>query len=141
MRVRVLRALCAGSAGRGVSGPETDRFTACYLLATALCVLAWGYFLHQGVAIRWAVLTPCGRCLVLPTRCGRDGADALCCGAVQNETSTFAWVALVPTAWLLICTLTAGCRKRLARMRKSDSWRLLTSSGNDRQRQYSIAVY
>jgi len=34
------------------------------LLATALCVLAWGYFLHQGVAS-----TPCGRCSVLLTRC------------------------------------------------------------------------
>ncbi len=141
MRVRVLRAYVAGSAGRGVSGPETDRFTAANLLATALCVLAWGYFLHQGWSIRWAVLTPCGRCLVLPTNAGRDGADALCCGAVQNETSRYAWVALVPTAWLLICTLTAAGRKRLARMRKSASWRLLTIPGNDRQRQYSIAVY
>ncbi|MCS5931389.1 hypothetical protein LNQ03_03865 [Klebsiella pneumoniae subsp. pneumoniae] len=28
------------------------------LLATALCVLAWGYFLHQGWSIRWAGLTP-----------------------------------------------------------------------------------
>lgn len=41
------------------------------LLATALCVLAWGYFLHQGWSIRWAGLTPYGRCSVLPTRCWR----------------------------------------------------------------------
>lgn len=55
----------------GVVSPglkRTDSLPA-NLLATALCVLAWGYFLHQGWSIRWAVLTPCGRCLVLPTRC------------------------------------------------------------------------
>ncbi len=42
------------------------------LLATALCVLAWGYGATSCIrawSIRWAVLTPCGRCLVLPTRC------------------------------------------------------------------------
>lgn len=55
----------------GVVSPglkRTDSLPA-NLLATALCVLAWGYFLHQAWSIRWAVLTPCGRCLVLPTRC------------------------------------------------------------------------
>jgi carbon starvation protein len=55
----------------GVISPNlkrTDSLPA-NLLATALCVLAWGYFLHQGWWIRWAGLTPCGRCSVLPTRC------------------------------------------------------------------------
>jgi carbon starvation protein len=55
----------------GVISPNlkrTDSLPA-NLLATALCVLAWGYFLHQGWWIRWAGLTPCGHCSVLPTRC------------------------------------------------------------------------
>lgn len=57
----------------GVVSPglkRTDSLPA-NLLATALCVLAWGYFLHQGWSIRWAVLTPCGRCLASLTRCWR----------------------------------------------------------------------
>ncbi len=125
MQVRVLRLYVAGSAGRGVSWPEADRFMPANLLATALCVLAWGYFLHRAWSIRWAALTLCGRCLVLPPDAGRDGADALCRGVVQDESQRYAWVALVPTAWLLICTLPQAGRKRLARMRKSASWPLL----------------
>nr|CAA37086.1 unnamed protein product [Escherichia coli K-12] len=55
----------------GVVSPglkRTDSLPA-NLLATALCVLAWGYFLHQGVVDPLGALTLCGRCLVLPTRC------------------------------------------------------------------------
>jgi carbon starvation protein len=58
----------------GVISPNlkrTDSLPA-NLMATALCVLAWGYFLHQGWSIRWAVSTPCGRCSVLLTRCWRE---------------------------------------------------------------------
>lgn len=41
------------------------------LLATGLCVLAWGYFLHQGLLTRSAASIRCGRCLVSLTRCWR----------------------------------------------------------------------
>lgn len=57
----------------GVVSPglkRTDSLPA-NLLATALCVLAWGYFLIRAWSIRWAVLTPCGRCLASLTRCWR----------------------------------------------------------------------
>lgn len=55
----------------GVVSPglkRTDSLPA-NLLATALCVLAWGTSSIRAWSIRWAVLTLCGRCLVLPTRC------------------------------------------------------------------------
>jgi carbon starvation protein len=57
----------------GVISPNlkrTDSLPA-NLIATALCVLAWGYFLHQGWSIRWAASTHFGRCSVLLTRCWR----------------------------------------------------------------------
>lgn len=55
----------------GVVSPglkRTDSLPA-NLLATALCVLAWGYFYTRAWWILWVVLIPCGRCLVSPTRC------------------------------------------------------------------------
>ncbi len=57
----------------GVVSPglkRTDSLPA-NLLATALCVLAWGISSIRAWSIRWAVLTPCGRCLASLTRCWR----------------------------------------------------------------------
>lgn len=55
----------------GVVSPglkRTDSLPA-NLLATALCVLRGATSSIRAWSIRWAVLTLCGRCLVLPTRC------------------------------------------------------------------------
>lgn len=57
----------------GVVSPglkRTDSLPA-NLLATALCVLAGGISSIRAWSIRWAVLTPCGRCLASLTRCWR----------------------------------------------------------------------
>lgn len=114
----------------GVVSPglkRTDSLPA-NLLATALCVLAWGYFLHQGVVdplgginTLWPLFGIANQMLA--------GMALMLCAVVlfKMKRQRYAWVALVPTAWLLICTLTAG-RKRLVRMRKSASWPLPISS-------------
>lgn len=55
----------------GVVSPglkRTDSLPA-NLLATALCVLGGATSSIRAWSIRWAALTLCGRCLVLPTRC------------------------------------------------------------------------
>lgn len=105
-------------------------------------MLAWGYFLHQGevdplggINTLWPLFGIANQMLA--------GMALMLCAVVlfKMKRQRYARVALVPTARLLICTLTAGWQKAFSRMRKSDSRRLLTSSGNDRQRQYSIAVY
>ena len=98
----------------GVISPNlkrTDSLPA-NLIATALCVLAWGYFLHQGVVdplgginTLWPLFGIANQMLA--------GMALMLCAVVlfKMKRQRYAWVALVPTAWLLICTLTAGWQK------------------------------
>ena len=82
------------------------------LIATALCVAAWGYFLYQGV------VDPLGGINTLWPLFGVSNqmlaAIALVLGTVvlfKMKRERYAWVTIVPTAWLLVCTLTAGWQK------------------------------
>ncbi|MEG2828621.1 MAG: pyruvate/proton symporter CstA [Edwardsiella sp. (in: enterobacteria)] len=98
----------------GVISPslkKTDSLPA-NLLATALCVLAWGYFLHQGVVdplgginTLWPLFGIANQMLA--------GMALMLCAVVlfRMKRQAYAWVALLPTAWLLICTMSAGWEK------------------------------
>ncbi len=82
------------------------------LIATSLCVAAWGYFLYQGVVdplgginTLWPLFgianqMLAGIALILAT-----------CVLFKMKRARYAWVTVVPTVWLLICTLTAGWQK------------------------------
>jgi carbon starvation protein CstA len=82
------------------------------LLATGLCVAAWGYFLYQGVVdplgginTLWPLFgianqMLAGIALMLGT-----------CVLFKMKRGKYAWVTAVPTLWLLACTLTAGFQK------------------------------
>ncbi len=82
------------------------------IIATALCVAAWGFFLYQGVTdplggvnTLWPVFGISNQMLA---------AIALMLGTVvlfRMKQDRFAWVTVLPTAWLLICTLSAGWLK------------------------------
>ena len=82
------------------------------LVATGLCVAACGYFLYQGV------VDPLGGINTLWPLFGI--ANQMLAGVAltlatvvlfKMKRQRFAWVTVVPTIWLLLCTLTAGWQK------------------------------
>ncbi|WP_377156003.1 carbon starvation CstA family protein [Roseateles sp. UC29_93] len=82
------------------------------LIATGLCVAAWGYFLYQGV------VDPLGGINTLWPLFGIANqmlaAVALLLGTVvlfKMKKDRYAWTTILPAAWLLICTMTAGWQK------------------------------
>lgn len=81
-------------------------------IATALCVAAWGYFVYQGV------VDPLGGIYTFWPLFGI--ANQMLAGVAlllgvsvlfKMKRQRYAWVAIVPATWLLICTLTAGLEK------------------------------
>ena len=90
---------------------NTDSIVASFI-ATALCVAAWGYFLYQGV------VDPLGGINTLWPLFGI--ANQMLAGVAlmlatvvlfKMKKQKFAWVTIVPSVWLLICTLQAGFLK------------------------------
>lgn len=82
------------------------------LVGTGLCVMSWGFILYQGVT------DPLGGVNTLWPLFGISNqmlaAIALTLATVvlfRMKQQRFAWVTMLPTAWLLVCTLTAGLLK------------------------------
>jgi carbon starvation protein len=82
------------------------------VFATALCVAGWGYFVYQGT------VDPLGGVNTIWPLFGISNqmlaGIALLLGTtvlIKLKRDRYAWVTLVPTAWLLVCTLTAGWMK------------------------------
>ncbi|WP_342658317.1 carbon starvation protein A [Sphingomonas sp. NY01] len=82
------------------------------LIATALCVAAWGFFLYQGVT------DPLGGVNTLWPLFGISNqmlaAVALMLATVvlfRMKRERFAWITVAPTVWLLACTVSAGWLK------------------------------
>jgi carbon starvation protein len=82
------------------------------VLATVLCVAGWGWFVYQGT------VDPLGGVNTIWPLFGISNqmlaGIALLLGTtilIKLKRERYAWVTLAPTAWLLVCTLTAGWMK------------------------------
>jgi carbon starvation protein len=85
------------------------------LIGSALAVSAWGYFLYVGV------MDPLGGINTLWPLFGISnqmlaGIALITCTVVlfKMKRDRYAWVTIVPTIWLLVCTVTAGLQKVLS---------------------------
>ena len=109
---RVARFMIQDLLGTFVPTMRETRSWVANLVATTLAVGAWGYFLYQGV------VDPLGGINTLWPLFGISNqmlaAIALILATVilfKMKRQAYAWVTIVPTAWLVVCTLTAGWQK------------------------------
>ncbi|MGU7781057.1 carbon starvation CstA family protein [Burkholderia sp. PU8-34] len=82
------------------------------LLGTGLCVALWGYFLYQGVVDPLGGINTLWQLFGVGNQMLAGIALLLCTSVLMKmKRERYVWVTLVPTAWLLITTLTAGLQK------------------------------
>jgi carbon starvation protein len=118
----ILTAVDAGTrAGRfmlqdllGSFAPSLKRTDSVFasLLATGLCVAAWGYFLYQGVVDPLGGINTLWPLFGIANQMLAAVALILAtCVLFKMKRAKYAWVTILPTIWLLLCTLTAGWQK------------------------------
>ena len=90
---------------------RTESWTA-NLVCTGLAVAGWGWFLYQGVADPLGGINTLWPLFGIANQMLAGMAMIFVCVAlVKMKRDSHLWVALLPTTWLLVCTMTAGWQK------------------------------
>jgi carbon starvation protein len=109
---RVARFMIQEVAGLAVpSFRRTESWTA-NLVCTGLAVSGWGWFLYQGVVDPLGGINTLWPLFGIANQMLAGLAMIFVCAAlVKMKRDRHLWVAALPTAWLLACTLAAGWQK------------------------------
>ena len=109
---RVARFMIQDLVGSYVPAFKDTRSWTANILATALAVSGWGYFLYQGV------VDPLGGINTLWPLFGIANQMLACialtlCTVVlfKMKRERYAWVTAIPASWVALCTLTAAAHK------------------------------
>ena len=90
---------------------RTESWTA-NVACTAVAVSGWGWFLYQGVVDPLGGINTLWPLFGIANQMLAGIALMFCCVVmVKMKRERYLWIPLLPTAWLLICTLTAGWQK------------------------------
>jgi len=90
---------------------KTESWTA-NLIATALCVGCWGWFLYQGVVDPLGGINTLWPLFGIANQMLAAIALTLACVClIKMKRDRYLWIPLLPATWLVVCTLTAGWQK------------------------------
>jgi carbon starvation protein len=90
---------------------RTDSWVA-NIASTLLAVSMWGYFLYQGVVDPLGGINTLWPLFGIANQMLAGLALVFCCVVmVKMKREKYLWIPLIPTVWLLVCTLTAGWQK------------------------------
>ncbi len=82
------------------------------LIGSGLSVIAWGYFLYQGVVDPLGGINTLWPLFGIANQMLAAIALTMCTTVLfKMKRDQYAWVTIVPTVWLLICTISAGLEK------------------------------
>ncbi len=82
------------------------------IIATGICVAAWGFFLYQGVTDPLGGVNTLWPLFGISNQMLAAIALTLCTVVIfKMKRERYAWITVVPTVWLIACTMTAGLLK------------------------------
>jgi carbon starvation protein len=109
---RVARFMIQDLLGTFVPGMRRTQSWGANVLATILAVGAWGYFLYQGVTDPLGGVNTLWPLFGISNQMLAAIALTLCTVVLfKMKRERYAWVTILPTTWLAVCTLTAGFQK------------------------------
>lgn len=123
----------------GLINPNLKRTNSLFanLLATAIVVASWGYFLYVGVVDPLGGINTLWPLFGITNQMLAAIALMLCTVVLfKMKQQSFAWVSIVPATWLVICTMSAGWLKAFSSdpavsfFAKANQLQTLLTSGN-----------